>query len=87
MALKKIIGQRELDVSIPQGSTVMDLLVWMKERWGDKLWSHLFESESDRLLPHIRLMINGRSIEFLKGLDTLLQEGDEFLILPIVAGG
>jgi molybdopterin synthase sulfur carrier subunit len=87
LALKEIIGQREFEVSIPRGSTVRDLLSWMVNRWGDNLSPHLFKPGTDSLVPHIRLMVNGRSIEFLKGMDTVLQEGDEFLMLPIVAGG
>jgi len=87
LALKKIIGQREFEVSIPPGSTVRDLLSWMVNKWGDKLSPHLFKPGTDSLLPQIRLMVNGRSIEFLKGMDTVLQDGDEFLMLPIVAGG
>jgi molybdopterin synthase sulfur carrier subunit len=87
LALKKIIGQREFEVSIQSGSTVKDLLSWMVNKWGDELPPHLFKPGTDSLLPHIRLMVNGRSIEFLKGMDTVLQDGDEFLMLPIVAGG
>jgi len=87
LALKKILGQREFEVSIAPGSTVKDLLSWMVNRWGDKLSSHLFQSGSDRLLPHIRLMVNGRGIEFLNGMETVLQDGDEFLMLPLVTGG
>ena len=87
LALKKIVGQREFEVSIPPGSTVRDLLSWMVNKWGDKLSSHLFKSGSDSLLPHIRLMVNGRSIEFLNGIETVLQDGDEFLILPLVTVG
>jgi len=76
LALKKILGQREFEVSIPPGSTVKDLLSWMVNRWGDKLSPHLFKSGSDSLLPHIRFMVNGRSIEFLNGIETVLQDGD-----------
>jgi molybdopterin converting factor small subunit len=32
-------------------------------------------------------MVNGRSIEFLKGMETILQDRDEFQMLPLVAGG
>jgi molybdopterin converting factor small subunit len=32
-------------------------------------------------------MVNGRDIGFLKGMETVLQNGDEILILPPVAGG
>lgn len=87
LALKKILGQREFEVSIPPGSTVRNLLSWMVDKWGDSLSPHLFNPGSDALLPHIRLMVNGRSIEFLDGMDTVLQDGDEFLMLPLVTGG
>jgi molybdopterin synthase sulfur carrier subunit len=87
MELKKICGQREFELSIPQGSTVKDLLSLMINKWGDRLSAHLYKSGSDSILPYIRLMVNGRSIEFLKGMETVLQDGDEFQMLPLVAGG
>jgi molybdopterin synthase sulfur carrier subunit len=87
LSLKKVLGQRELELSLPPGSTVKDLIAWMISTWGDKLSPHVQQPGSDSLLPHIRLMINGRSIEFLNGMETVLQDGDEFLMLPLVAGG
>ncbi len=87
LALKEIIGQREFEISLPRGSTVKDLIFWMVKKWGDKLSSHLFYTGSNRLLPHIRLMVNGRDITFLNGLQTILKNGDEFTMLPLVAGG
>ena len=87
LALKKILGGRELEISLPPGSTVKDLISWMINKWGDTLSPHLLKPGSDSVLPHIRLMINGRSIEFLNGMETVLQDGDEFLMLPLVAGG
>ena len=87
LTLKQILGQREFEVSIQEGSTVNNLLAWMIERWGDKLSPHLFQPESDRVLSHIRLLVNGRDIQFLNGVDTVLHDGDEFSILPILTGG
>jgi molybdopterin synthase sulfur carrier subunit len=87
LTLKQILGQREFEVSVQEGSTVKNLLAWMSERWGDKLPPHLFQPGSDRVLPHIRLLVNGRDIQFLNGVDTVLHDGDEFSILPILTGG
>jgi molybdopterin synthase sulfur carrier subunit len=87
LTLKQILGQREFEVSIQEESTVKDLLSWMIERWGDELSPHLFQPESDRVLPHIRLLVNGRDIQFLNGVDTILRDGDEFSMLPILTGG
>jgi len=85
--LKKILGQRVFEVSIPEGSTVNDLLSWMVQTWGEKLSPHLFHPGSDRLLPHLRLMVNGRDIQFLNGVETVLHNGDEFSMLPLLTGG
>lgn len=87
LGLKKIIGQREIEVSIPEESSVEALLSQMVQNWGEALSSHIFEPGSTRLLSHIRLMVNGQDIGFLKGMETLLGDGDEVLILPPVSGG
>lgn len=87
LSLKKILGKREFEVSIPEGSTVRDLISWMISQWGEPLASHLFHPGTSEPLPHIRFMVNGRLIEFLNGMETILKDGDEFLILPVVAGG
>jgi molybdopterin synthase sulfur carrier subunit len=85
--LKRIIGSGEVELSVPEGSTLEELLATIVERWGTKLSSRLFESNSTIPLPSIRLMVNGRDIAFLNRLKTELQEGDEVLILPPIAGG
>ena len=85
--IKKIVGQREVGISIPDGSTVKELLSIMVETWGEERSSILFEPGSMNLLHHNRLMVNGQDIGFLDNLETVFEEGDEFLILPPIAGG
>ena len=87
LGLKEIIGQREIEISIPEGSTLEELLLQMVRKWGETLSSYLFEPGSTRLLSHIRLLVNGRDIAFLNDMETILQEGDEILIFPPVSGG
>ena len=87
LELKQVIGQRLTEIDLPDGSTVEDLLTYMKERWGDKLSTHLFDPDSGAVLPYVRIMVNGQTIQFLEGMETPLKEGDEVLILPPVSGG
>ena len=74
-------------MSVPKQSTLQELLVAIVDTWGDELRSRLFEPNSTRPFPHIRLMVNGQDIAFLNGMETVLQDGDEILILPPVGGG
>jgi molybdopterin synthase sulfur carrier subunit len=83
----KIFGQRHFEVSLADGSTVGNFLEELTNTWGDELARRLFEPGRSKLLAHIGLMVNGRSIGMLQNMGTVLQDGDEVLILPPVGGG
>ncbi len=87
LGLANIVGQRQTEIDLLQGSTVQDFLSYMRERWGNQLSTHLFDPDSGAVLGYVRIMVNGQAIEFLQGLETPLKEGDEVLILPPVSGG
>jgi sulfur-carrier protein len=87
LEIRQALGQRLIEVDLPQDSTVEDLLGYMKKRWGEKLNCRLFHPDDGKVLDHLRIMVNGQTIHFLKGMNTLLNEGDEVLIMPLVSGG
>jgi molybdopterin synthase sulfur carrier subunit len=43
--------------------------------------------EDGELQSAISVLVNGRSIRFLEGLDSIVQEGDAFALFPAVGGG
>jgi sulfur-carrier protein len=87
LEIKQALGRRLIEIDLPQDSTVGDLLAYMKKRWGEKLKSRLFNPDDGEVLEHLRIMVNGQTIRYLKGMNTLLNEGDEVLIMPLVSGG
>ena len=76
-----------MEIVVPDGTTVSGLLAGMIEIWGDSLSPLLFQPGSNQLLPYVRLMINGQTIQFLNGMETALKDGDEVLLIPLAAGG
>jgi len=87
LGLKQVIGQKQVEIELPPGSKLEELIEYMKGKWGDKLTPHLLDPASGAVLPHMRVMVNGQTIHFLQGMQTPLKEGDEVLILPMVSGG
>jgi molybdopterin synthase sulfur carrier subunit len=87
LGLKQVVGQRLTEIDLPQGSTVADFLVLLRQKWGDELSTRLFDPGSGDVLPYVRVMVNGQTIQFLEGMETPLKEGDEVLILPPASGG
>jgi sulfur-carrier protein len=87
LTLKTIMGSGEIELPVAKGSTLGQLIVTLVNGYGDDLASHLYEPNSKNLRSYIRLMVNGRDIGFLEGMETVLRNGDEVLILPPVSGG
>jgi sulfur-carrier protein len=87
LTLKTIMGSGETELSLPEESTLGQVITTLVNRGGDELASYLYEPNSKSLRPYIRLMVNGKDIAFLERMETVLQNGDEVLILPPVSGG
>ena len=87
LGIKDVVGQRLTEIELPDGSTIEDFLAYIRERWGVELAARLFHPDSVDVLPYVRVMVNGQSINFLEGMETPLKEGDEVLILPPASGG
>ena len=47
----------------------------------------LLDSESAPLKQKILVFVNGKEINVLNGLETMLKEGDEIVFVPIIHGG
>jgi sulfur-carrier protein len=87
LSLKEVLGGKDVEMIIPEGTTLSGLLAGMVEIWGDSLSPHIFKPGSDEILPYVRLMVNGKAIQSLNGIETVLNDGDEVLLLPLAAGG
>ena len=87
LELTQAFSGKDLEIIVPEETPVRSLLSGMVEIWGDSLSPHIFKPGTDQLLPDIRVMVNGQNIGVLHGYDTLLNDGDEVLLLPLAAGG
>jgi molybdopterin synthase sulfur carrier subunit len=66
-------------------ATVRDLLLGLASRYGARLEQKMITSEG--LNPAIIVLVNGRNVVHLSGLDTPLAPDDVVSIFPMVAGG
>ena len=87
LSLKEVLGGKDVEMIIPEGTTLSGLLAGMVEIWGDSLSPHIFKPGSEEILPYVRLMVNGKAIQSLNGMETILNDGDEVLLIPLAAGG
>jgi molybdopterin synthase sulfur carrier subunit len=82
--LRKICGGVSVEVQ-PDDYKVISILDKMIEMFPD-LNKEIFTPEKE-LLPFVHVYINGRNIIHLDGLQTIVNESDQFALFPPVAGG
>jgi len=75
--LIKIAGGHTLELELPEGATVRDLLRVLPESVRREIMD-----ENGGLKYPVEVMVNGRRIDFLEGLDTPLKDGDTVHISP-----
>ena len=84
--LRLVVGRKTVDVSLPEGATVRNLLDTIVRRF-PPLAEKLLD-EAGRLSSHINVFIDGRGAPYLEnGLDTVLHADQKVDIFPAVAGG
>lgn len=67
--------------------TVRELGEQLCSRYGSKFRGEFFSPGGDQLGERVIVMVNGRRVEFLGGLETPLKPSDTVQIFPVVAGG
>jgi len=85
--LVEVLGSRETILEVSEGTTVAGLLTLLAERCDPAAVGQIFADRDGTLQPSITVMLNGRLLVFAGGLEAILAEGDEILVLPAVGGG
>jgi molybdopterin synthase sulfur carrier subunit len=83
--LREFATAKELPVAVAAGETVRVMLARLTAEHPtleEKIWG-----DDGELRNSVHVLVNGRSIRYLRGLDTILQEDDQVALFPAVGGG
>jgi len=83
--LRQIVGTASVEVPQAEGDSVGAMLARLVDIHPE-LRPAIFD-ESGQLAGHIRVIVSGREVRLLAGLDTPVQASDQISIFPPVGGG
>jgi MoaD family protein len=88
LTLKKAMGgNAALEMEI-ENATLKGVLKDLSEIFGQDFKDAIFDSETDMIRRHVRVLVNGRHyIHLPNRLDTELEAEDEVALFPAIAGG
>jgi molybdopterin converting factor small subunit len=83
--VRRLLGHQVIEVDVPDGSTVLQVIQKVVEQGGEGLRDLVLENES--IGGNLIVMLNKRDVATLGGIAIPVAEGDEVALLPHVQGG
>ena len=80
--LRELIGVKEVELNFSGDLTVFDLLNLFVDKFGEKIYHHLFD-EDGKVKESYLFLLNGKTVT----LETKVKDGDVLAILPPIIGG
>ncbi len=81
--VSQIIGKRH-EIDVPEGSTVSTVTNKVGEKSGQRMG---FLGEFQVGGKDLAVLVNGKNIDMIDGLGTILRDGDEIVVMQPTAGG
>jgi len=85
-SLRHVSGVNELALDRKECSSIKELMIEIAGELPE-LKRSLIDSQLEDPRPNALILVNGREISVLDGLETLLMDGDEVVFVPVVHGG
>jgi molybdopterin synthase sulfur carrier subunit len=83
---RTISGKSKLTIKIEKAIPLREAIEKIVEE-KPNLKRVLIDPELEDPRPNALILVNGREISVLKGLETLLKDGDEVVFVPVIHGG
>ena len=85
-ALRRISAKTQVTINYEEGMSIKQLMAKMAQEV-PPLERTLSEQQLEDSRFNALILVNGREISVLNGLETKLKDGDEIVFVPVVHGG
>jgi sulfur-carrier protein len=85
-ALRHLSGKTQLKLDCKGSCSIREIIYRLIDEM-PKLKGSLIEEQAGETKTNALILVNGREISVLLGLETKLDDGDEVVFVPVVHGG
>jgi MoaD family protein len=83
--LRSYVGRKDVELPVAGGDTVRQVLEQLAARY-PALGERMLD-ETGNVKRSVNVLVNGRSIKLLGGLDCPVKDTDRFALFPSIGGG
>ena len=85
-ALRGMSGRSRLSIHVRKTTPLREIIKKITEEL-PQIARAIVDPELEDPRPNTLILINGKEISVLDGLDTMLKDGDEVVLVPVIHGG
>jgi len=80
-------GRDQLPIELKKPAVVREVIQKLVESFPPEFNRVLIDPELNDPRPNALILVNGKEVGVLKGLETEVKEGDEIVLIPVSHGG
>ena len=84
---QQLSGKKRFNLKLEEPTTVKKVVTELTETFSPEFKRALVDSHLDDLRPNALILVEGKEISVLQGLETEIKDAEEIVFLPMVHGG
>ena len=84
---QRVSGKPRVHMKLEKPTTLKDAIRNLTDSVSPKLKRVLVDPELEDPRPNALILVNGKEISILQGLETRVDDGDEIILIPVSHGG
>ena len=84
---QRLTGKKSCELDLQEPATVKDVVAKLLDEFSGELETVLVDSQLDDPRPNALILVDGKEVSALQGLETKVKDGQEIVFLPMVHGG
>ena len=84
---QRISGKKHFQMKLEETTTVRKVIMELTEMFSNDFKRVLVDSQLDDPRPNALILVGGKEINVLQGLETEVKDAEEIVLVPMVHGG
>ena len=84
---QRLVGKKQFKLELEEPATVKHAITKLTETFSDEFKQVLVDSQLNDPRPNALILVGGKEINALQGLETEIKDTEELVLIPMVHGG
>jgi len=84
---QRVTGKKRIKLRVKEPITVRRIILKLVKKFSKEFKQVLIDSQLDDPIPNALILVGGKEINSLKGLETTIGDTEEIVLVPIAHGG